>query len=139
MLHTRRGFRVSPMASLLPTTPWRLAASKSFKARNKGESFAYSPLISLIQALVTMIPPWPFVNRTKAIAMMCKCFQANDDLILRQGVPAASQFFGAGKTYVGENCQEKVKSMTPMQCGMSADLHKAFCDALYVQMDIRRA
>ena len=54
-------------------------------------------------------------------------------------VAAASPFFGAGKTYLGQNVQQKLrKDFSAEELGISESLHGAICDALYVLMDVSR-
>ena len=82
---------------------------------------------------------------------MCRAFQECDRYSERlssknngvgaqkTNVPAASPFFGAGKTYLGQNVQQKLRQdLSAEELGISKPLHGAICDALYVQMDISR-
>ena len=101
------------------------------------------------------LPQLPFVNRRDSILQMCRAFQECDGYAERLSsnisddrdaegaqktdVPAASPFFGAGKTYLGQNVQQKLRQdYSAEELGISKSLHGAICDALYVLMDISR-
>jgi len=109
----------------------------SFLARH------YHSFFDVGGASSTSAPPLPFVNRVKAIRQMCISFEANDrwirDLSEFSSVPSSTQFYGSGKTYLAKHAQERVRALAPEEAGLPPKLHQAFCDALYVRMDLQRA